>query len=60
MALGATWYTLADAESKYGLKESDVLKWIEEGLVRSETSDDNVLRVNIDDLKLKVKEISGL
>lgn len=59
MSLGITWYTLAEAESKFGLKKTEILKMVEEGLVRSEKGDDQVVRINIDDLKLKVEERAG-
>jgi hypothetical protein len=59
MSLGITWYTLAEAEAKFGLKKTDILKMAEDGLVRSESEDDKVVRINIDDLKLKVEERTG-
>jgi hypothetical protein len=59
MSLGITWYTLAEAESKFGLKKAEILKMVEDGLVRSENGDDKVVRINIDDLKLKVEERAG-
>lgn len=59
MSLGITWYTLAEAATKFGLTQREILKMVEEGLVRSENGDDKVVRINIDDLKLKVEERAG-
>lgn len=59
MSLGITWYTLAEAAAKFGLTKEEILKMVEEGLVRFEDGDDQVIRINIDDLKLKVEERAG-
>jgi predicted site-specific integrase-resolvase len=45
-----------EAESKLGIKRSLILKWVEEGIVRCEEEDGKVVRVNMDDLELKVAE----
>ncbi len=58
MSIGKSWCTLEEAESRFGTKKATILKWIEEGLVRSEQSDGKVIQVNIDDLKLKTDEIT--
>ena len=60
MSLGITWYTLEEAESKFGLKQTEILKWVEEGLVRAEKTGHKVVRINIDDLELKVQELTGI
>jgi hypothetical protein len=60
MSLGITWYTLAEAECKLGLKQAEILKWVEDGLVRAEKEGHKVVRVNIDDLELKVQELTGI
>lgn len=60
MSLGITWYTLEEAQSKFGLQRDELLKWVEEGLVRAEKEGDSIVRINIDDLKLKVKELTGI
>ena len=60
MSLGITWYTLGEAASKYSLDTSSILKWTEEGLVRAERADTRSMQVNIDDLELKVHEITGI
>jgi len=59
MSLGITWYTLAEAESKFGLKQAEILKLVEDGLVRAEKSGNKVVRINSDDLKLKIEERAG-
>ena len=51
-----TWYTLAEAESKFGANESLILEWVQEGVVRCETEGETVVRVNADDLELMLKE----
>jgi len=60
MPLGITWYTLEEAAAKYCLETSLILKWIEEGVVRSEQVDNQAMRVNVDDLELKVQEVTGI
>ena len=59
MSLGITWYTVEEAASKYSLDKSLILKWVDEGIVRSEQAGNEVLRVNMDDLDLKVQEMTG-
>ncbi len=56
MSLAKTWYTVAEAESKFGVSKAMILKWIDEGLVRCELDDGKVVSVNGDDLELKVEE----
>lgn len=60
MSLGITWYTLAEAEAKFGLKQTEILKWVEEGVVRAEKAGNKVVRINIDDLELKVQELTRI
>jgi hypothetical protein len=60
MSLGITWFTLEEAAVKYCLEESMILKWIDEGLIRTEQSDTRVIQINVDDLDLKVREITGI
>lgn len=56
MSLAKTWFTVEEAESKFGVPKKLVLTWVEEGLVRCEQSGNKVVSVNGDDLELKVEE----
>jgi excisionase family DNA binding protein len=60
MSFEKTWYTLDEAAEKFGMEKSKILKWVEEGLVRAEESSGKVERVNVDDLDLKVQELTGI
>jgi len=59
MPLGITWYTLEEAAAKYCLETALIKKWADEGVVRSELDDNRVMRVNVDDLELKLQEVTG-
>jgi len=58
MSFVKTWYTLAEAEAKFGVTKKLMLEWVEEGVVRSETEGGEVARINADDLELKIAERS--
>ncbi len=60
MSLLRNWCTVDEAESKLGIRKALILKWVEEGIVRCEEKDGKVVRVNMDDLELKVGEIGKL
>jgi excisionase family DNA binding protein len=60
MSFEKTWYTLDEAAEKFGMEKSKILKWVEDGLVRAEESSGKVERVNVDDLDLKVQELTGI
>jgi predicted site-specific integrase-resolvase len=60
MSFVKTWYTLEEAESKFGLSRSLILEWVEEGLVRCEQEGKKILTVNGDDLELKIGEMERL
>jgi hypothetical protein len=57
MSFDKTWYTLEEAESKFGLKRSVILELVAEGTVRCEQEGEKVVRVNGDDLELKIGEL---
>lgn len=57
--LGDSWCTVEEVESKFGVSKDLVLEWVREGIVRSEEQDGTVIRVNIDDLELKIEEDLG-
>jgi hypothetical protein len=60
MPLGITWYTLEEAAAKYCLETALIKRWADEGVVRSELGDNRVMRVNVDDLELKLQEVTGI
>ena len=55
MSLVKTWYTPEAAADKFGIKIGKLQEWITEGLVRTEREGDNVVQVNIDDVRLEVE-----
>lgn len=60
MSLEKHWQHLDVAAQKFGVEKSALLSWVEEGILRSEVDPDGVLRVNIDDLELKIHELTKL
>ena len=59
MSLVKSWYTLTEAESKFGVKQEVILGWVEDGLVRCERKEGEPLRVDGNDLELQTGEIAG-
>lgn len=55
MSLVKTWYTTESAASKFGIQVDLLMKWVEEGLVRAEREGEEVVRVNIDDVRIEVE-----
>jgi len=43
MSLTKSWYTVDEAASKFGISPSEILKWVEAGLVRYEGKGKNIL-----------------
>jgi len=60
MSFENSWYPLDKAAEKFGLEQAQILIWVEEGLVRAEQSGKRVVRVNLDDVELKVQEMTGI
>ncbi len=57
--LGESWCPIEEVESKFGVSKDRVLEWVKEGIVRCEERNGKVIRVNIDDLELKIEEDLG-
>ena len=60
MSLEQNWQSLDDAAQKYGVEKNSLLAWVEEGIIRSERNAEQVLLVNLDDLELKIHELTKL
>lgn len=60
MTLQRNWQSLDAAVEKYGVEKSSLLVWIEEGIIRCERDAGEIVRVNLDDLELKIHELTKL
>jgi len=57
--VGESWCSIEEVESKFGVSRDLVMRWVSEGILRSEEQGGEVIRVSIDDLKLKTEEDLG-
>lgn len=55
MSLVKTWYTPEAAADKFGIQMEQLMKWVEDGLVRAEHEESQIARVNIDDVRIEVE-----
>lgn len=56
MLVGVAWYTLDEAATKYNLEKAIIERWVAQGIIRAEHDNEFILRVNADDLGLRVQE----
>jgi len=59
MSLGKTWYTVEEATEKFGVAQEQLLKWVSEGIIRTEKENGQMMLINGDDLALKLQEQAG-
>jgi hypothetical protein len=57
MSLVKTWYTPEAAADKFGIQTDQLMEWVVGGLVRAEREGDEVVRVNIDDVRIEVESM---
>lgn len=60
MSLGTAWCSVEEVSARFGLEPALVLKWVEDGLIRSESVGTRIVQVNLDDIELKVQELTGI
>jgi DNA-binding transcriptional MerR regulator len=59
MSLNKIWYTAEQAVAKYGISPSQLDKWVERGLVRTEKNNGEEL-VNCNDIEQELHLIPSL
>jgi DNA-binding transcriptional MerR regulator len=60
MSLTKDWYTIDEAASKFGLSTSQLRQWVDGGLVRTESTTDNVDLLNGNDIEQELRLVPSV